>query len=73
MKKNNYTHRVYKIPYFTVTIFITVLILSLSVFGHGPKGHGNDAFTHFQAVKKGVMLYDQLLSKGNWKRHGNPN
>ncbi len=31
---------------------------------HGPKGHSRGDFTTFQAAKKGIGLYDRLLSSG---------
>ena len=41
-----------------------LILISIPAFGHGPKGHGANEFTHLQAVQKGLMLYDKLIEKG---------
>ncbi len=44
-------------------VIIIFLIAALAV-AHGPKGHSEADFTALQAAKKGVMLYDRLVSSG---------
>ena len=44
-------------------LVLTVLSAS-TVWSHGPKGHGNAAFTAIEAAKKGMQLYDRLLESG---------
>ena len=50
--------------------FKNIIILFLMVFmsvplatAHGPKGHGTE-FTALDAAKKGIELYDKLLTSG---------
>jgi len=46
-------------------VLLTFLLLNgQPAMGHGPKGHGANEFTHLQAVKKGLVLYDKLIEKG---------
>lgn len=48
----------------TVVLIVLIWLTSIPAFGHGPKGHGANEFTHLQAVRKGLMLYDKLIEKG---------
>ncbi len=45
-------------------IFFAILLAGTLSFGHGPKGHTGGEFNAFQAAKKGIMLYDRLVSEG---------
>ena len=46
-----------------ITILFVLIVLPASVaWGHGPKGHGDTSFTAFEAAKKGIQLYDRLLT-----------
>ncbi len=45
-------------------IFFAILLAGTLSFGHGPKGHPGEEFNVFQAAKKGIMLYDRLVSEG---------
>ena len=48
-----------------VMLLALLIVFSASmVWGHGPKGHGNQSFTAFEAAKKGLQLYDRLLESG---------
>ena len=47
--------------YFIFMISTLFLIVS-TAFAHGPKGHVGSEFTALQAVKKGIALYDQLVT-----------
>jgi hypothetical protein len=54
-----------KRSHFSIFILLLVLLLGvLEVHGHGPKGHDNQGFTHLSAVKKGIDLYEKLLTAG---------
>jgi len=59
-------YRDLKIKYFVSPLgaLIIIFLIAASVLSHGPKGHNEGAFTAFQAVKKGVTLYDKLLASG---------
>jgi hypothetical protein len=61
---NNY--RGLKIKYFVspLGVLIIIFMIAASALSHGPKGHSEEAFTAFQAAKKGVTLYDKLLASG---------
>jgi hypothetical protein len=61
----------FKSKKYILDCFICAAIAILFVFAsastapaHGPKGHGGTEFTALQAVKKGFVLYDQLISSG---------
>lgn len=43
---------------------LVVVSWGTSVFGHGPKGHDDMDFTALMAAKKGVELYDRLVTSG---------
>jgi hypothetical protein len=49
-------------------IVLSGVIISFMVaafaFAHGPKGHSGGDFNTLQAAKKGVILYDRLVSSG---------
>jgi hypothetical protein len=48
------------------SIIFLILIILMSVplaSAHGPKGHGTE-FTALDAAKKGIELYDKLLTSG---------
>jgi hypothetical protein len=46
--------------------FFCLLVVSwgIPIFGHGPKGHDDMEFTALMAAKKGVELYDSLVTSG---------
>jgi hypothetical protein len=46
--------------------FFCLLVVSWGIpaFGHGPKGHEGMKFTALMAAKKGVELYDRLVTSG---------
>lgn len=52
-------------------LILAMLIYATVVFGHGGK-HAAGEFTHLQALKKAMGLYDQLITKGKldqtWER-----
>ena len=52
-----------KVWYVSIVCLVTVF-LAAPVIGHGPKGHSSMEFTPFMAVKKGVDLYDRLVTSG---------
>lgn len=54
-----YTIR-YMLP---LIIFIVGLGPLTSALAHGPKGHGEQSFTAFQAIQKSSQLFDKLLAK----------
>lgn len=41
-----------------------IIIFTTPVLSHGPKGHSEGDFTAFQAIKKGLTLYDKLVASG---------
>lgn len=41
-----------------------IFVVTVLAFAHGSKGHSDGNFTAFQAAKKGMDLYDRLLSSG---------
>lgn len=43
---------------------ILIYFFTTFAFAHGPKGHSDGDFTALQAVKKGMTLYDRLVSSG---------
>jgi hypothetical protein len=43
---------------------LVVVSWGIPVFGHGPKGHEGMPFTALMAAKKGVELYDRLVTSG---------
>ncbi len=45
-------------------LFLAIVIVGSIAFGHDPKGHSDNDFTAFMAVKKGIVLYDRLLDSG---------
>ncbi len=45
-------------------LFSAIAIVGSIAFAHGPKGHSDNDFTAFMAVKKGIVLYDRLLDSG---------
>ncbi len=45
-------------------LFLAIAIVGSIAFGHGPKGHSDNDFTAFMAIKKGIVLYDRLLDSG---------
>ena len=58
--------------YFVIGFMILSMLISASVaFSHGGK-HAAGEFTHLQALKKAMGLYDQLIAKGKldqtWER-----
>ena len=54
------------------SLLLMLLILATVAFSHGGK-HSNEEFTHLQALKKSVELYDRLLENGkldqSWERN----
>jgi hypothetical protein len=44
--------------------FFLVVSWAIPVLGHGPKGHDGMDFTALMAAKKGVELYDRLVTSG---------
>jgi len=45
-------------------LFFAAAIVGSITFGHDPKSHSDNDFNAFMAVKKGIMLYDRLLTSG---------
>ena len=45
-------------------VSIILILLSITTFAHGPKGHGGQSFTALEAAKKGITLYDKLVAGG---------
>lgn len=52
-----------KVWYVSIVCLVTVF-LAAPVIGHGPKGHEGMKFTALMAAKKGVELYDRLVTSG---------
>jgi hypothetical protein len=50
--------------FFASLIFLSIGYSHYPAFAHGPKGHGEVAFTALEAAKKGIQLYDQLVANG---------
>jgi hypothetical protein len=57
------------------TIFMLTLLLMASIVnvsGHGGKTHTDEKFTAFEALEKGVALFNSLVEKGklekSWKK-----
>ena len=56
----------------TIRLIILILIILLTAsmaYAHGPKGHVGTEFSALQAVKKGMSLYDRLVSSGKLVEH----
>ncbi len=56
----------------TIRLLILILIILLTAsmaYAHGPKGHVGAEFSALQAVKKGMSLYDRLVSSGKLVEH----
>ena len=54
--------------FIALIIFLLIILMSVPlVSAHGPKGHGGAEFTALQAAKKGIELYDKLVSSGKLK------
>ena len=49
-----------------IVLFSAIALVGSLAFGHGPKGHTGGDFTAFMAVKKGIELYDRLLTSGKF-------
>ncbi|MGD2099143.1 MAG: DUF6488 family protein [Desulfobacterales bacterium] len=51
--------------YWVAIVFLSIsfLVIASLAFSHGGK-HAEGEFTHLQALKKAIELYDQLIEKG---------
>lgn len=47
-----------------VVFLLMVLMVAPPALAHGTKGHTGNEFTALQAIKKGIELYDKLVSSG---------
>lgn len=61
---NNYRDLKSKYFFTPLGVLIIIFLITASALSHGPKGHSEGDFTAFQAVKKGVALYDKLVAGG---------
>jgi hypothetical protein len=52
-----------------VVFFFIIVPVATLVFAHGPKGHKGGDFTFLQAAKKGMVLYDRLITSGKLKEN----
>ncbi len=59
---NNYRGLKIKCFVSLLGVLIIIFMIAASALSHGPKGHSEGDFTAFQAVKKGVALYDKLVA-----------
>jgi len=47
-----------------ISLGVLFFIFTTLALAHGPKGHSSGDFTALQAAKKGIGLYDRLVSSG---------
>ena len=55
---------IYKKAFAPAAVFFAILLAGTLLFGHGLTSHAVREFNTFKAAKKGIMLYDRLVTTG---------